>query len=240
MKLIRRRRRILDINQAVITAAGAGSRMKSTSSKPMTKVGDKKLIQYGIDVLLACGINKIHIIYSKYSEDVLQLKEKYKDINFVKQEIINGSLTTFNFIENVCKPPFLVLDCDIIFSQTDFLEMLKTIKDDDYADGYFAVVSRPMPDSPKYIKLNNNRIIDFNKNGFTDGYSGGMIYLWNNFPSELSKEFYKKNNSLGAFYNQLVKKEVIKAMFIKQLEDIDTMEDVIKIEKRLKKSEIKI
>ena len=156
----------MNISQAVITAAGAGSRMKSTSSKPMTKVGDKKLIQYGIDVLLACGINKIYIIYSKYSEDILQLKEEYPYINFVKQEVINGSLSTFNFIEGICMSPFLVLDCDIIFSQTDFLKMLKTIKEEDYVDGYFAVVTKPTIDSPKYIKLKNNRIIDFDKNGF--------------------------------------------------------------------------
>lgn len=226
------------INQAIITAAGAGSRMKSTSSKPMTKVGNKKLIQYGIDALLACGINKIYIIYSKYSKDILQLKQEYPNINYIEQEIVNGSLSTFIFIENICTPPFLVLDCDIIFSKTDFMDMIKAIKEKDYVDGYFAIVKKTTADSPKYIKLNyNNLIIDFNKKGIVDGYSGGMIYLWRRFPSELAKEFYKRNNSLGEFYNILIKYKKIKAMFIEKLEDVDTMEDVAKIEKRFKKIE---
>ena len=224
----------MEICQAIITAAGAGSRMKSGVSKPMTKVGNKKLIQYGIDSLIAYGIEKIYVIYSKFSEDVLQLKELYPNIIFIKQEIVSGSLSTFNFIEKICMPPFLVLDCDIIFSQRDFGNMVKSIKKEDSIYGYFAVVLNPEKDSPKYIKIEDNRIIDFDKKEFVNGYSGGMIYLWNKFPIKDAKEFYKKSNSLAAFFNQLVKKEVINAMFINELLDLDTMEDVIKVENKLK------
>lgn len=224
----------MKIHQAIITAAGAGSRMKSGVSKPMTKVGDKKLIQYGIDCLIDYGIKNIYIIYSTFSEDILKLKKIYSDIIFIKQENVKGSLSTFNFISTICTPPFLILDCDIIFSQRDFNNMLKSIEKDDSIYGYFAVVSNPELDSPKYIKLKDNKIIDFDKKQFLDGYAGGMIYLWNKFPNKESKEFLKKSNSLAEFYNQFVKKEVIKAMFINELLDLDTMEDVIRVEKKLK------
>lgn len=222
------------IDQAVITAAGKGSRMKSNSSKPMTKVGEKRLIQYGIDSLLSCGINKIYIIYSQYSEDILQLKNIYPDIYFIKQEILNGSLSTFNLIDNICKTPFLQLDCDIIFSQVDFRKMLESINYNEFVDGYFAVVTKPTSDSPKYIKLENGRIINFDKKSFTNGYAGGMIYLWFNFPIKLAQNFYENNNSLAQFYSKLVKEKNIKAMYIKRLFDIDTMTDVIEAEKKLK------
>lgn len=222
------------ITKAVVLAAGKGSRMKSGTSKPMTKVGNKRLIQYSIDALLESGIKEIFIIYSKYSEDVLKLKEIYSNINFIKQENVNGSLSSFNLIDEVCKPPFLQLDCDIIFSQTEFMKMLNSIEYEKSVYGYFAVVSDPTIDNSKYIKLKNNKIIDFDKNGFIDGSVGGMIYLWMQFPIKDATEFYKSNNSLAAFYNQLVKKETIKAMFIKNLFDVDTMEEVTKVEKDLK------
>lgn len=224
----------MHIEQAIILAAGKGSRMKSKVSKPMTKVGNKKLIQYGIDALLDNNIRRIIIIYSKYSEDLVELKKVYPNIKFIKQDSIDGSLSTFNFMKEICDNTFLMLDCDIVFSKVDLKNMLKSIKYENTIDGYFAVVSKPIENNPKYIKMSNNRITDFNKKEFKNGYSGGMIYLWLKCPFKEAKDFAKISNSLGSFFNEIVKKKNIQAMFIEKIIDIDTKDDIIKNEKLLK------
>lgn len=223
----------MHIEQAIILAAGKGSRMKSKASKPMTKVGNKRLIQYGIEALLDNNIRRIIIIYSEYSEDLVELKKVYPNIKFIKQDTIDGSLSTFNFMKEICDDTFLMLDCDIVFSKVDFKNMLKSIKYEETIDGYFAVISKPIPDNPKYIKMSNNRIIDFNKKEFENGYSGGMIYLWFKCPFKEAKDFAKTSNSLGLFFNEIVKKKNIQAMFIEKIIDVDTKEDIIKTEKML-------
>jgi len=222
------------VRQAVILAAGKGSRMETTSSKPMTKVGDKKLIQYGLDGLLENGIDKIYVIYSEYSEDVLQLKELYPNVKFIKQEVLNGSLASFQFIETVCNAPFLLLDCDIIFSPRAFAKMLASTNFVEDAYAYMAIVLKPTENNPKYIKISNNRITDFDKAGFVDGHAGGMIFLWNKFPSEEVKDFFKQSNRMGAFLKQIVKEKEIRPMFIESLLDVDTKEEIIEVEKSLK------
>lgn len=221
------------IDRAIIMAAGAGRRMKSKSSKPMTKVGAKKLIQYGIDALRGCDIKTIYIIYSDYSKDVLSLRRIYTDINFVRQELVDGSLSTFLLAGEICSTPFLMLDCDIILFWQDLSKMLHSIKEQSTACGYFAVVSKPLPDSPKYIRISNHQVIDFEKHGFDDGCSGGMIYLWNSFPLEDTRAFYARNQSLSSYFKHLVKRQVIGAMYIEQLWDVDTMSEVILTEKIL-------
>lgn len=216
----------MNIDRAVIMAAGAGRRMNSGYSKPMTNVGSKKLIQYGIDALLRCNIKSIIIIYSEFSQDVLELGNIYEGITFIKQENVDGSLSTFILAGKICCTPCLILDCDLILFSQELSEMLRSTRDRGDAYGYFAVVTDPWPDSPRYIRLSSDRIINFRKDGVEDGYAGGMIYLWSEFPLQEAMIFSTHSKSLSQFFDYLVKEKDIYAMYIDHLWDVDTMDEV--------------
>lgn len=221
------------ITRAVIMAAGAGSRMNSGTSKPMTKVGNKKLIQYGIDALRGCGVKLIYVLYSTFSEDVLELEKLYEEVTFIKQENVDGSLSTFIEAGKACADPFVMLDCDLILFQQDLQQMLQSVSDRSDPCAYFAIVSNPLPDSPIYVRLSSDRVTSFIKKGCTDSYAGGMIYLWQRFPLQAAMDFYAHSKSLASFFDHLVRNEVVHAMYIDRLWDVDTMDEVLYTERLL-------
>lgn len=226
------------IDRAYIMAAGMGNRMsESTASKPMTKVGGKHLIQYGLEALEEFGIPYIYVIYADKSQDVLELKELFPSVVFCKQKEVKGSLSTLGFLGKFAKVPFLLLDADIIVSKKNFAEMLQSISGEENVDAYFAAVKNPLVLGKNSLHIEHGMVSDFKKEGFEkhgkEYYQGGMIYLWINFPfAEIEKWLSVSKFSMAEFLEAVVQKYRIGVMFIDVMWDVDTLEE-IKISERL-------
>lgn len=226
------------IDRAYIMAAGMGNRMsESTASKPMTKVGGKHLIQYGLEALEEFGIPHIYVIYGDKSLDVLELKELFPSVVFCKQKEVKGSLSTLGFLGKFAKVPFLLLDADIIISKKNFAEMLQSISEKENVDAYFAAVKNPVMLDKSSLHIEHGMVSQFKKEGFAkegkEYYQGGMIYLWLNFPlAEIEKWLSASRFSMAEFLEAIVQKYKIGVMFIDVMWDVDTLEE-IKISERL-------
>ncbi len=229
------------IDRAYIMAAGMGKRMsESIDSKPMTKVGGKYLIQYGLEALEEFGVSHIYVIYGDRSQDILKMKELFPGVKFCKQEDVKGSLSTLGFLGKFAKTPFLLLDADIIVSKKSFAEMLQSIREKENTDAYFAAVKNPLVSGKNSLHIKHGMVSEFKKEGFAkDGkeyYQGGMIYLWINFPlTEIEEWLSASRFSMAEFLEVIVQKYRIEAMFIDSMWDVDTLEEIKMSEKLLER-----
>jgi len=108
------------IKQAVIVAAGLGSRLKEkTVSKPkgFLELGGIAIVEWSVQKLLACGIEKIIIGTGYHAEAYDELAKKYPVIQtvFSADYEATSSMATLN----VCAPhvtdEFLLLESDLIY-----------------------------------------------------------------------------------------------------------------------------
>ncbi len=227
------------IESAYIMAAGAGARMsRSPRSKPMTPVGGKPLITYGIEALEEYGISHICVIYAENSRDVLELRASFPDVEFLKQEKVTGSLSTLGIVGKHARTPFLLLDADIIVLKEHFAEMMQSVPADVEMDAWFAAVKHPRMPGVRSLEIKDGMVRVFRKQGFEEPeethYQGGMIYLWSRFPgAEVERRLAASGKSMAEFLTDVTKNSRVGAMFIETLWDVDTPEEVERSEKLL-------
>ena len=236
----------IKINDAVILAAGRGSRLKKERmdcSKPMMYVRGKPLITYAIDSLLECGIGNIYIIYHDSSSDLLLLKEHNKSyadsLRFVEDTEQSGALNTFYYAKNHVQTPFILTFSDIIIDVKEFRKMITTALNiyRKSADLMIQTVCQPLIPFEKPLLVNNEKmIVEWSKDGVAERMNcqakhGGMVYLWFSNPFELAEEeLLQGNNSFSIFLQKFIKQKFVYEMEIGNLWDVDTLEDLINTE----------
>lgn len=255
---------IKDIKHGVILAAGEGKRLRDgtrqTCSKPMTMVAGKPLVCYGIDAMLAAGIDIIIIVYSEHTKDMLALSEQNaaykKALNFVRFEG-EGKIKTLLCAERHVQTPFVVAYGDAVIQADFFLDMLKGI-DGKHADAFICTVDNPsIPiDEVKQpwdrsIFVKDGRVIKWYKGGVSKsdditeedseecGKAGGMIYVYNVEPFI----FIKKRLAIGkdshaGFIAKFIEQHNVLAMLIEDIWDIDYAEDLARTEELLNQRRI--
>ena len=109
------------IKQAVILAAGMGSRLSNQNDqkpKGFLQLGKKSIIEESIDKLIKNGIEKIWIVTGYQSGQFKELIKIYKStISLIKNEDYaqSGTMHSLSMISEKVSPPFLLLESDIIF-----------------------------------------------------------------------------------------------------------------------------
>lgn len=103
--------------EAIIFAGGNGVRMAPLTDyipKPLVKVDNKCLIDYGIDLFREHGIDNIHVTYGYRSDQlVLHLNERVNSlINTIDRD---NAFFLFNSLIKNINVPVLLIPCDIIF-----------------------------------------------------------------------------------------------------------------------------
>jgi 2-aminoethylphosphonate-pyruvate transaminase len=108
------------IKQAVIVAAGLGSRLKEkTVSKPkgFLELGGIAIAEWSVQKLLACGIEKIIIGTGYRAEVYYELAKKYPAIQtaFSADYETTGSMATLSVCAPFVTGDFLLLESDLIY-----------------------------------------------------------------------------------------------------------------------------
>jgi len=108
------------IKQAVIVAAGLGSRLKEkTVSKPkgFLELGGIAIVEWSVQKLLACGIEKIIIGTGYRAEAYDELAKKYSAIQtaFSANYETTSSMATLNVCASHVTDDFLLLESDLIY-----------------------------------------------------------------------------------------------------------------------------
>lgn len=235
----------IEINTAVVLAAGQGRRMninnENNFSKPMVKLLGRPLICWIIDSIIGLGVNEIVIIKRENDIQINKIVDYYRNSNikfiFVDDSINNGSLNSFYFAKEYVTYPFILVDSDIICDQQHFKKMvdsaLNEYRKNSHLFGFVAVVDNPNNDE-RMLKVEENRAIQFNKKGFPDGVSGGMVYIFFMNPFYYCKELVEKGvSSYSVFFNHLLRNVSIGVMHIHEMWDVDTVEDIMMTEKIL-------
>lgn len=223
-----------NIEQALILAAGKGSRLKSKISKALVQVRGKPLICNIIDNMIFAGIQTIYIV--KYQDDDFSLVEEYyrdTEINiiFIQDKERKGSLWSFHQGEKYIASPFICTDCDLILDKKDFCSMLKHGQKKIYEEGYDGAVARvtmPSHEDVNMLLIDSDRAVGLNKEGGKEATRGGYIYIWNFNNIFKDTEFFldKRIYSFSKYVNFILSKYKIAIMDVKDLWDIDTYDDV--------------
>ena len=82
------------VKRAVFLAAGFGSRMVPltfNTPKPLIKVHGKSMIETLLDACVKAEINEIYVVVGYLGEYFEVLKNKYKNITFIKNELYNDA-----------------------------------------------------------------------------------------------------------------------------------------------------
>jgi 2-aminoethylphosphonate-pyruvate transaminase len=108
------------IKQAVIVAAGMGTRLKEkTVSMPkgFLELGGIAIVEWSVQKLLACGIEKIIIGTGHCAEAYNELAKKYHAIQtvFSADYETTGSMATLNVCAPYVTEDFLLLESDLIY-----------------------------------------------------------------------------------------------------------------------------
>lgn len=227
------------IKQAVILAAGQGSRMNVTDevsfSKAMAPILNKPLVTFIIDAIIKAGIREIVIVKRDNDRAIENIVPHYgnQDVRFtfISDDIKVGSLTSFYFVKEVVEYPFLLVDCDLILNANKFPSVLKyaveKYEDENKFFGLVSVVSNPIKPDKKMLRVANGKALEFNKKGFEDGRIGGMIYIFFSNPFLHCKRILDDGvNSFAFFFNHLIISENFGIMEVEKLWDVDTLEDI--------------
>ena len=108
------------IKQAVIVAAGLGSRLKEkTVSKPkgFLELGGIAIVEWSVQKLLACGVEKIIIGTGYHAEAYDELAKKYPAIQtaFSADFETTSSMATLSVCASHVTDDFLLLESDLIY-----------------------------------------------------------------------------------------------------------------------------
>jgi len=229
--------------EAVILAAGKGSRLKSGgTNKAMELIGDKPLICFAIDALIYAGINVIWIV--KYYQDCfdkldLIYQDKKVELRYINEYEHMGSLHSFALIQGYVNDRFILLDCDLIIDEADFVTMLQRGFErmaDENLCGVMALVCKADRDDTNMLLVEDQKVKRFIKEGRSDCVRGGYIFIWTpDVFCDVSLFLNQKIYSLSQYYDYLAQKVDIGVMELENVWDVDTYEDVIYTLKWLQK-----
>uniref|UniRef100_A0A8C3N6M2 Translation initiation factor eIF2B subunit gamma n=1 Tax=Geospiza parvula TaxID=87175 RepID=A0A8C3N6M2_GEOPR len=104
--------------QAVVMAAGGGSRMTDLTSsipKPLLPVGNRPLLWYPLNLLERAGFEEVIVITRKEIQKMLNLDTKMKlDFVCISDNMDMGTADSLRHIHQKIKTDVLVLSCDLI------------------------------------------------------------------------------------------------------------------------------
>ncbi len=176
------------VRQAVILAAGMGSRLKGTieeKPKGFLQFGNKSLIEESIAKLIGIGITKIVIVTGYHSEYYDKLKEKYPFVVTIKNQDFNktGSMYSLFTAKELIENDFLLLESDLIYEY----KALQVTQNSAFSNCILLSGNTNSGDEV-YVGIHEDKIVNLSKNlGEIKKIGGELVGI-----SKISYDLYQK------------------------------------------------
>lgn len=236
------------MKQAIILAAGLGSRLKEVTKvtpKPLIAVNNQPIIERNIEFMIEAGIERIVIVLGYMKDKFIYLKEKYKNIDI--EFVYNAGYKEYNTIYSLfCAKEYL--NCSTYITTADIY--LKSNLYLNYTDkNSFYILKRHIDSLEKEewaAKFDDNkRIFDVEMHSYSGNtYTG--ISFWNtndaNFiKSKLSQIDWSNNNFKKKYWDEILLNELNNiCVYAKILDnndeiyEIDDMDDLNSLKAAMK------
>ena len=119
------------IKHAIISMAGLGSRLGFNTTKGLVKVGEKRIIDYQLELL--DNVEDIRIVVGFKEKEVMKHVRKIRDdVTFVRNPNFRTTSNSYSIYlaSKDLKDPYLIIDGDIIINKKDFKSFLKNCNDE--------------------------------------------------------------------------------------------------------------
>lgn len=166
---------------AVLMAGGKGERLRPLTEKtpkPLVKVGDKCIIDYNIDNLIAYGVKHLNVTVNYLGE---QLEEHFAEpINGVQVRTLRepeylGTIGSIKFVDKFYNDTILVMNSDL-FTNIDYEDFYLHFKNND-AEMSVASVPYTVSIPLGILELEGREVKDIKEKPVYDYYANAGIYL---------------------------------------------------------------
>jgi choline kinase len=207
---------------AIILAAGMGSRLGMNQPKCLVEVHNKKIIDYQLELLR--NFNDVRIVVGFKEEEVIDYVSKIrKDVVFVRNSQYNTTSNIFSaaLATKHLTQPFFLLDGDVIINKNAFARFVKKCTE---SQDNIVGITETKTEEPVFVEVKNGYVSRFSVN-YTTAYEWcGLAYFYN---------LKIESNYQGYIYKILEKNLPIKA-YILEAYEIDTPYDYALAIKMLK------
>lgn len=116
------------VKTAVILAAGRSKDFLFPNG--IIKIGDKKIIERSIELLMKNGITNIILVVGYEKKQYYDLAKNYSEITIIENDeyLIKGSYFSLLHIKEVVKEDILLLDSDIIYEERVLKKLINNIE----------------------------------------------------------------------------------------------------------------
>lgn len=210
----------MKVKNAVICAAGLGSRLGLDMPKCMVKVGNKRLIYYLLQVLE--DVPNIRIVVGFKEEEVIEyVKNIRNDVIFVRNPDYRTTTNSYSLHlgSHDLDEPFLNIDGDMLITRKNFDIFCDSINIFDNLIG----ITKAYTEDAVYVNLDSNqKVTGFSRNKISNYEWNGIAYFAD---IKISRD--------GKYvYQELEKRLPIKACEIESFE-IDTPQDLEYVQSRI-------
>tara|TARA_B100000965_G_C19595408_1_gene759961 strand:+ start:2552 stop:3775 length:1224 start_codon:yes stop_codon:yes gene_type:complete len=229
------------MNQCVIIAGGQGERMKKVlkdTPKLLMDIGDKKLIDYQIEIIKKNNIKNIHFCLGLYHKQIIEYLEKsHSEINFsysLEEKPLGTYGALINAYDNL-QEKFMVMYGDILttINTNNYFKKFNKLKAD------ILLVSRytDHPSDSDIILESNNQVIDIKKgNLLPDNYmpigNTGIMFIDKKTIEKASGEF-PKDITKDYLIPNIKRYKIVHELSIDFIKDIGTPERLAKVKNLL-------
>lgn len=162
------------IKHVIISAAGLGSRLGLNRPKCLVDIGDKKIIDYQLD--LVKDIEDVRIVVGFLEDEVMSYVKKIRsDVTFVRNpEYMTTSNTHSIYLASRhLKNPYIIMDGDLLITKNDFDNFTRICK----SQSVICVTPSKSTDAV-FTKLNHkNEIVEFSRSDIYDFEWTGLAYI---------------------------------------------------------------
>lgn len=166
---------------AVLMAGGRGERLRpltETTPKPLLPVGGKAIIDYNVDELEACGVDRIFVTVNYLAE---QIEEHFRDrrgrttVSCVREPRRLGTMGSLSLIEGLSRDNVLMMNSDLL-TTIDF-EAFYNHHERSGADLTMASVPYNVSVPYALMRLDNERVTGLVEKPTYNYFANAGVYL---------------------------------------------------------------
>lgn len=180
----------MKVKNAVICAAGLGSRLGLDTPKCLVKLGKHRLIYYLLDILK--DVENVRIVVGFKEEEVIEyVKNIREDVVFVRNPDYSSTTNSYSLHlgSHDLQEPFVTIDGDMIIDHKNFKIFVDAI---DVNEDLIAITESKTEDAV-FVKIDNNNLLtQFSREPISKFEWSGIAYFANFKVSKDGKYVYQE------------------------------------------------